>query len=89
MMAKGAEIQDKKAKENFVQKFFGFFKKLGLRIFRAFKDMFAELKKVTWPSKEDLVNYTIVVLVFMLVMGVLIGLIDGASGWLVSLIVGT
>ncbi len=88
-MAKGAENQDKKAKENFGQKFIGFFKKLGLRIFRAFKDMFAELKKVTWPSKDELVSYSIVVLVFMLVMGVVIGLIDSASGWIVSLIVGT
>ena len=87
-MANVAEKQTGKAPEKTDNKFVGFFKKLGLRIARSFKDMIAEMKKVTWPSKEELINYSLVVLAFMVVMGVVIGLIDGASGWIVSLIVG-
>ena len=32
------------------------------RISGAFKNMAAELKKVAWPSKKDLINYSIVVI---------------------------
>lgn len=81
---------DETAKKDvgFVGKIGLFFKNLYLRIIRAFKDMFAELKKVTWPSKQELINYSIVVLVFMVFMGVVIGAFDGIAGQLVRLIVG-
>ena len=53
-----------------------FFKKIG----NAFKNMWHELRKVTWPTREKLVNYSIIVLLFMLFMMVIIGLLDlGAS----------
>lgn len=57
-------------------------------IARAFRDMVAELKKVTWASRQDLINYSVVVLLFMLFMGIVIGLFDGGASWLVRLIVG-
>jgi preprotein translocase subunit SecE len=38
--------------------------------------MAAELKKVSWPNRKDLTNYSIVVISFMLLMAVLIGLLD-------------
>ena len=54
----------------------GFFKKIG----NAFKYMWQELKKVTWPSREKLIHYSIIVILFMLFMMIVIGLIDtGAS----------
>ena len=49
--------------------------------------MYHELKKVTWPTKKELLNYSVVVFVFMVVMDVIIGVIDIASGALVDLIV--
>ena len=56
------------------------FKTLPQRIAKPFKNMYYELKKVTWPSKEKLISYSLIVLAFMLVMGVVIGLLDmGAS----------
>ena len=58
------------------------------RVANAFKNMVAELKKVSWPSKKDLLNYTLVVLGFMVVMGVVIGLIDFGAAALIDLIVG-
>lgn len=73
-------------KDNFFKKFINFFKNLGLRIWRSLKEMVAELKKVTWPQKGDLINYTLVVLAFMLVMGVVIFAIDASSSALVQLI---
>ena len=57
------------------------------RIPHAFKDMYAELHKVTWPSRHDLINYSVVVLLFMVFMGVVIGVFDGAASELVRLIV--
>ena len=37
---------------------------------KPFRNMYYELKKVTWPSKERLISYSTIVLCFMLVMGV-------------------
>ena len=78
-----ANANDKKAKPSFGERFVGFFKNIG----RFFKNMWHELKKVTWPSKKDVLNYSLVVFAFMVVMGIIIGLIDFGSGALVDLIV--
>ena len=62
------------------QRILHWFKTLPQRIARPFKNMHYELKKVTWPTKERLISYSCIVLVFMLFMGVVIGLLDmGAS----------
>ena len=80
-MANAAE--NKNAKPGFGTRFVSFFKGIG----KSFKNMYHELKKVTWPTKKELLNYSVVVFVFMVVMGVVIGVIDIASGALVDLIV--
>ena len=50
------EKKTKGAKPNFFVRFghgfVGFFKRIGL----AFKNMWHELRKVTWPTREKLVN---------------------------------
>ena len=51
-----------KEKLSFPKKFVLFFKNLGLRIGGSFKDMYSELKKVTWPTRKEMINYTLVVL---------------------------
>ena len=56
------------------------------KIGNAFKNMWHELKKVTWPSKEKLLHYTAIVLLFMVFMIVVIGLIDLGATQLVKLI---
>lgn len=76
------------AKGNIFTKVGGFFKKLGLGIGNSFKNMVSELKKVTWPTRQELINYTLVTLAFMLVMGVIIGLLDAGAAWLVSVLIG-
>ena len=53
-------------------------------IANAFKNMVAELKKVAWPSKKDLVNYSVVVIGFVVALAVIVGLLDTASSFLVK-----
>lgn len=57
------------------------------RVANAFKNMVAELKKVSWPSKKDLVNYSLVVIGFVVALAVIVGLLDTASSSLVKLLI--
>lgn len=41
-----------------------------------FSDVFAEMKRITWPSKKDNINYTITVIVFVLISATFLGLTD-------------
>lgn len=72
-----------KTKVSFITKVVNFFKRIG----KFFANMWHELKKVTWPSGKDLLKYSVVVFVFMLIMGIVIGLFDLGSGALLDLIV--
>ncbi len=78
-----ANAVEKKDKPSFFARIGNFFKRIG----RYFKNMWHELKKVTWPNRKDVLNYSLVVFVFMVIMGVIIGLIDFGSGALIDLIV--
>jgi len=42
------------------------------------RDVQAEVRKVTWPTLEDLRKSTTVIIIFVLVLGIVIGLIDWA-----------
>ena len=78
--AEKTEKAVKKAGEGKLSKIIAWFKNLPQNIARPFKNMYYELKKVTWPSKHKLITYSVIVLVFMLFMGIVIGLLDtGAS----------
>ncbi|MEJ2482616.1 MAG: preprotein translocase subunit SecE [Gemmatimonadota bacterium] len=48
----------------------------------------AEMKKVTWPDREQLRNATAVILVFVIVLAIIIGLMDSVFSALVRGIVG-
>ena len=67
-------------------KFVNFFKNLPQNIATPFKNMWHELKKVTWPTKQDLIKYTCIVLLFMVFMGIVIGLLDMGASKLVTAI---
>ena len=78
--AEQAEKSVKKSGNSKMSKIIAWFKNLPQKISKPFKNMYYELKKVTWPSKHKLITYSIIVLLFMLFMGVVIGLLDtGAS----------
>ena len=46
------------------------------RLARFLREVVAELRKVIWPSRKDLVTYTIVVLIFVSFMVALVWLLD-------------
>ena len=72
------------AEESKLAKVLNWFKTLPGRIAKPFKNMVAELKKVTWPSKKKWISSSVMVLVFMLFMGVVIGLLDLGATALVN-----
>lgn len=49
-------------------------------------EVIAEMKKVSWPSKDHVVGSTILVGVATLGLMVMIGFMDKIFGWLVALI---
>ena len=56
------------------------------KIIRYFKECYLEMKKVSWPSKHKLIVCSVIVLVFMLCMGVVIGLFDMGASALIRLL---
>lgn len=46
------------------------------RIILFFQESFAELKKVTWPSRDEAIASTKVVLVSTLLIAAMLGLVD-------------
>lgn len=75
---KKSEIK-KDVKPNAFQRFTGFFKRLPANIAKPFKNTWRELGKVTWPTRQNLINSTLIVIAFMAFMGVVIGLLDMGS----------
>lgn len=54
------------------------------KIVRFFKDIRSELKKVIWPTKSQLINYTVSVLVICLMIGIIIWASDVILGKVVE-----
>ena len=71
-------------KPGFFSRAVDFCKALPKRITGAFKNMVAELKKVAWPSKKDLINYSIIVIGFVFVLALVVGVLDTASSLVVK-----
>ena len=86
-MAEENKAVAKKTEEGKGNKFLNWVKALPKRIAKPFKNMFYELKKVSWPSKRKLIVYSVTVLAFMLFMGIVIGLLDMGASALVKLLV--
>ena len=64
-------------------------KPLPARISLFYRQVIAELRKVIWPTRNQLVTYTIVVLVFVSFMVALVSLLDFAFGRGVLFLFGT
>jgi len=47
-------------------------------------DIISELRKVTWPTRGETVNLTIVVIVISLLFGLVLGAADFGFSWLVE-----
>ena len=46
------------------------------KVFQFFKESNAELKKVVWPTKEDVISSIKVVIISTVVMAVILGALD-------------
>ena len=58
------------------------------RVAQFFRDTKSELKKVVWPSKQDVKTNTIVVLVTVAIAAVVMILLDAIFGGILGLIIG-
>ena len=56
-------------------------------IVRYFKETRAELRKVNWPTRQQAINLTLIVLAVTVFMAVLLGVIDYLFAQLFSLII--
>lgn len=61
--------------------------KNGIR--KLYREIKAELKRITWPSKKDIKKAVIAVVVFCLFYVIYVGILDGAFKNLFELIFGT
>jgi len=52
-----------------------------------FREMSSELKKVSWPTRKELTNYTIAVIVLVLIFSVIIGVVDLGLSQMMELII--
>lgn len=57
-------------------------------IVKYFKDARSEFKKVVWPSRKQVVNNTIVVIISLVVSGIAIWALDTGFGSLLMLMLG-
>ena len=82
----GEEVPAKKGKTVSVNSTerLGLFSRMSLFL----RQVMFELKKVVWPTKEQMVTYTAVVVVFVIIMGLIIAALDFAFVKLVLLIFG-
>ena len=86
MSEKKAPVK-KSGKPNFFVRFGRGFVRFFQKIGNAFANTWRELRKVTWPTREKLTNYTVIVVLVMVFMMVIIGLLDmGASSLIKALL---
>jgi preprotein translocase subunit SecE len=59
------------------------------RLLRFFREVVAELRKVIWPTRKELITYTAVVVVFVTIMVSIVALLDVAFAKAVLAVFGT
>jgi preprotein translocase subunit SecE len=55
---------------------------------RFYRETMGELKKVSWPTRREATNLTIIVMVVILLMVLILGSLDTLFSWLLSLLLG-
>lgn len=56
------------------------------RIVKFFKDVIDEMKKVSWPPKEEVISSSAVVIVFIIILSIILGLVDFLASTLIGFI---
>lgn len=57
------------------------------RFSKYISESIGELKKITYPKKEEVTGSTIVIIIFIIILGVTLGLVDAISRVLVLFII--
>jgi preprotein translocase subunit SecE len=57
------------------------------KIIEFLKESYGELRKVNWPSREDVVSQTIIVVVSLIIVSIALGVIDALSYNLIEKII--
>jgi preprotein translocase subunit SecE len=60
----------------------------GNRLLRFYRQVVGELRKVVWPTRQQLSTYFVVVLVFVTVVIAIVSVLDLAFGWLMFKVFG-
>jgi preprotein translocase subunit SecE len=58
------------------------------RLFRFFREVVAELRKVIWPTRKELLTYATVVIIFVTIMLTIVASLDAAFAWSVLKVFG-
>ena len=56
-------------------------------IVRYFNETRAEIRKVSWPTRQEALNLTLIVVAFTIFMAALLGIIDYIFAWVFGLII--
>ena len=55
-----------------------------IKIFQFFREAYSEIRRVSWPSRDQTIQYTILVIIISLLVAALLGILDYSFGALVS-----
>jgi len=58
------------------------------KIKKYLKEVVAELRKATWPTKDELIGSTIVTIVVSCIIAIFIGIVDRLLTWFIQSIFG-
>jgi preprotein translocase subunit SecE len=53
-------------------------------IARFYRETVGELRKVSWPTREEAINLTVIVLIVLVSMAIILGTVDEAGFWLIG-----
>ena len=87
-MADEKTVQQKGENKSFWQKLGNFFKNLPANIAKPFKNMWHELRKVTWPTRKEVVTTTIMVFIMAALAAAFFAIVDLLIQWGVGAIIG-
>jgi len=57
-------------------------------IVRFYRETIGELRKVSWPTREEAYNLTFIVIIVLIAMAILLGSVDEGGFWLVGVALG-
>ncbi len=63
------------------------FQRFGRSIQQFFRETIGELRKVSWPTRQEAINLTRIVLLVIFAMAFFLGILDFIYTWIFSLII--